>query len=135
MSTRLRRAYVILMTVALLLAVVTVIGAAWVMKDAQMIQRVEPATDAGATLFGDAGTNTTIGSQQLLIVRDEAAFLPGSGLSEARLVNERYLRENGLYPLQVKTVRFIRDMILAATLTLLAAAMLHWVWEGRRSRT
>jgi len=73
---------------------------------ATLVQRVE--RDETAELFGDPGT--PIGSPQRLIIDDEGAFLPGEGEGGARLVNEKYLKEKGIYLLQMKTVNLMADM-------------------------
>lgn len=123
----------ILMVAALLLAVMSVLGASFTARGAQLVQRVEVSADTGASLFGGAETGTPIGSPQLLIVRDEQAFLPGSGAGGVRLISEGYLREHQIYPLQAKTVWFIRDMLLLGALALLVLGIaLHW-WVRRRA--
>lgn len=104
------------------------------LRDAALVQRVEPSAGASA-LFGDAsGPGTPIGSPQRLIVRDPAAFLPGEAPGGVRYVSETYLRERGAYPLQAKTVEFVR---LLAALGSGAALLLFgglWWWAGRRAR-
>ena len=108
---------------------------AWMGKDSQLVQRVQPATQAESSLFGDSASASTpgtpIGSPQQMIIRDQAAFLPGSGEGGVRYVSDTYLTEKGIYPLQLKTVNLFRN---AATLGFLALAALLALWHTRQSR-
>lgn len=74
---------------------------------AKLTQRVEPNDFSAMT--GEPGTK--IGSPQMMIVDDEKAILPGTGDEGARLVNDKYLRENNIYPLQLQTVSEIIRML------------------------
>ncbi|MCH8275250.1 MAG: hypothetical protein IH851_10715 [Armatimonadetes bacterium] len=74
---------------------------------AQLIQRVE-VDEASFLLLGEPGT--FIGSPQMMIIDDSGAFIEGEGPEGARLVNDIYLRENGIYPLQLKTVGFVMGL-------------------------
>ncbi|GGK34182.1 hypothetical protein GCM10008955_30310 [Deinococcus malanensis] len=123
----------LMMALALIVAIASLTTAAWMTRGAQQVQRVEPADAGSASLFGDAGTGTLIGSTQLMIVRDPAAFLPGSSEGGARLVNEQYLREHGIYPLQVKSVWFVRNLILLASAVLFTLEGVAWL-TARRSK-
>ncbi|AFZ69317.1 hypothetical protein [Deinococcus peraridilitoris] len=125
-----RFGFVMMMT-ALILAVSILVGAVFTTRGAQLVQRVEPGTTGSASLFGDSGQGTLIGSPQLLIIRDEQAFLPGRGPAGSRLVSEQYLREHQLYPLQAKTVGFIRDLLLLGTLGLFVLGAALW-WPRRK---
>ena len=127
MSAFLPRSAFVLMVLALLVAAVSLAGAELMARNAQLVQRVAPNSEAGAALFGPSGEGTQIGSPQLLIVHDEGAFLPGIGVDGARLVSEQYLREREIYPLQAKTVWFVRNMLLLGSLALLAVSVsLRW---------
>lgn len=123
-----------MMLAALLLAVGSLVGASFMARGAQLVQRVEPATAASASLFGDADQGTPVGSPQRLIVRDERAFLPGRGPGGSRLVNEQYLRDQQIYPLQAKTVTFIRNMLLLGALVLFVLGVAVWRWPRATSR-
>lgn len=127
----LRRIAAGLIVMALLLALGGAVGAAWVTREAQWVQRIEPSSDEETSLFGGADEATRIGSPQLVIIRDRAAFLPGEGPDGSRLVSEQYLREQKIYPLQAKTVRFVRDMILLSALGLFGTAGTLWLWSRR----
>lgn len=87
--------------------------AAFVGRDAVLAQRVIPQV-AGADLFGDSSPGTPVGSPQMLIIRDPRAFI-GPPEQSPRLVNENFLRENHIYPLQLKTVEFFRNLIAAVS--------------------
>ena len=100
---------------ALLAAVVLVLSlltALWLGFRAETAQRVLPHDEATATLLGEVGT--PVGDEQVYIVFDERAFLelPAGDNTEVRWLNETYLRENGIYPWQMKTVRFVRNIVL-----------------------
>lgn len=127
------RLALVLMVLALITAAVSVTGASLLTRGAQLVQRVEPADEASAALFGDADQGTLIGSPQLLIVRDEAAFLPEGTVNGARLVNEKYLRERNIYPLQAKSVWFVRNLLLLTSLALFALGTVSWLIARRRN--
>lgn len=130
-----QRLALVFIVLALVTAAVSVTGAAFMTRGAQLVQRVEPADTASTALFGDdAGQGTLIGSPQLLIVRDEAAFLPGGTVNGARLVNEKYLREQGIYPLQAKSVWFVRNLVLLASLALFTIGAVVWLITRRKAR-
>lgn len=71
---------------------------------AVLAQRVEK--DASAALFDGADAYRPIGSPQLLILEDPKAFLPEPGRDGVKQVDEAYLKDKGIYPLQLKTVEF-----------------------------
>jgi hypothetical protein len=105
------------------------------------VQRLEPSNSAISSLFGDGadgannasgGGGTPIGSPQLLIIDDQAAFLPGTAVGGARLVSDTYLREKSIYPLQAKTVVFFRDIVVASALA--AALVFGGLWFFGRSK-
>jgi len=129
----LRRVAGILAVLALVALIASLVVGTLLLRGAARVQRVEPVAGASA-LFGDApGPGTPIGSPQRLIVRDAAAFLPGRSPEGARYVDETYLRERGVYPLQAKTVELGRTLAAAGS----AAALLLfgglWAWAGRRA--
>ncbi|SEJ38440.1 hypothetical protein SAMN04488058_10749 [Deinococcus reticulitermitis] len=130
----LRRGAGVLAALALIALILSLSVGTLLLRDAALVQRVEPSAGASA-LFGDAsGPGTPIGSPQRLIVRDPAAFLPGEGPGGARYVSETYLREQGAYPLQAKTVELVRLLaVLGSGAALLLFGGLWW-WAGRRGR-
>jgi len=113
---------------AALVFVTSFVVAAIVSAPGRLIQRVEPAGDT-ASLFGDAndGPGVAIGSPQVYIIRDPRAFLPELGPNDERYVSETYLRERGIYPLQLKTVNLVRNLVAASSgLIALIAGALWW---------
>jgi len=98
---------------------------------AKLIQRVEKST--GDDLFGDNGT--VIGSPQMLIIEDEKAFLgpvkPGEPLS----VDEKYLKDHNVYPLQLKTVDFFINYIRLSTGMSLIIAIIAYALASRRLKS
>ena len=94
---------------------------------AQLVQRVQ--RDAGAELFGDAGT--PLGSPQKLIIDDPKAYVEGEGESGARLVDDKYLTDHKIYPLQLKSIEYMASMTRLGTgaAALLALGLL---WARKR---
>jgi hypothetical protein len=105
---------------------------------AQLVQLIEPQDAASAALFGDAPTGepagTRIGSPQWMVIRDQRAFLGGVGPGGERFVNAAYLREQNTYPLQVKTITFIRDLVALGSGVAVVMLGLIWWWRERRVR-
>jgi hypothetical protein len=98
---------------------------------AVLAQRVE-RDEAAASLFGDADAYQEIGSPQMLIIEDKGALLPGKSKSGAQMVDEKYLKEKKIYPLQLKTVHYVGGLVrlgagavLAVCLALLAFSRLR----------
>jgi hypothetical protein len=111
------------------LAAVTVVLAlglgAWFDSRAVNVQRIDPHPADLAALLGEAGT--PIGSPQRLLIFDDKAFVSGTSPDGAKLVSETYLLENNIYPLQWKTLEFIRNIVvLVAGLTGFLALGLNW---------
>jgi hypothetical protein len=115
--------------VAVLSAVVLIatwpVGSSFERK-AVLAQRVE-RDEAAASLFGDADAYQEIGSPQMLIIEDNGALLPGKAKSGAQMVDENYLKDKKIYPLQLKTVQYVAGLVrmgsgavLAVFLALLA---------------
>lgn len=97
---------------------------------AQLVQRVQ--RDEGADLFGDAGT--PLGSPQLLIIDDPKAFVEGKGDQDSRLVDDKYLSDHNIYPLQMKTVSYFAEMTrLGSGAAILAAVAGLIILRRRRS--
>jgi hypothetical protein len=124
------RALTILALVVLLGSFVT---SSLLTQGAVLAQRVEP--NQAASLFADDAPGTLIGSPQRMVIRDAKAFLEGTASDGARFVNEKYLRENNIYPLQVKTVEFFRNIVaLLAGLGAVLMGVLWWRSQPRVSR-
>jgi hypothetical protein len=75
---------------------------------------------------------TPVGEPQLMIITDEKAFLGGKSESGARLVNDTYLKENGIYPLQAKTVSFVskQAQIGSTIVAMLGLGSAFWAWRA-----
>lgn len=80
---------------------------------AQLIQRVDPVDPNLAALTGDE--HTPIGEPQILVINDPKAFLESTGPQGSRLVDDAYLKKQGIYPLQLKTVTFVTGLIMMAS--------------------
>ncbi len=89
---------------------------------AQLAEKLE-----AAELFGDSQSNVYIGGPQQFIALPSQAFMQGLGEKGAQLIDNTYLRENGIYPFQVKTVEFIRNVV--AICSLLGGALMLFLWN------
>ncbi|WP_407571814.1 hypothetical protein [Deinococcus altitudinis] len=133
--TRFRKLFAVLTVLSVAVALLSVGVAGLVGRGAQLVQLVQPAAADVNALFGESGPGTPIGSPQVLIVRDPRAFMEGRAEGGARYVSDTYLKAQNIYPLQLKTVTVIRNVLLAVALV---AALLFgglWLWAGRRSGT
>ena len=70
---------------------------------ARLIQRVQKT--ASGDLFGDEGT--PIGAPTLSIIEDEKAYSEPADATGLYKVDEGYLTEHKIHPLQLKTVDFL----------------------------
>lgn len=98
---------------------------------AQLIQRATPADPDVATLTGE--TVNPIGEPQLMIIEDPKAFLPDKGEGGAKLVDDTYLKKNGIYPLQLKTVNFTSQVAMLASLVVAVLGGLT-AWAANRKQ-
>lgn len=98
----------------------------------QVIQRIAPYEPAVAEMLGEKGE--LVGSPQKLIITDRAAFLPGKSSSGAALVDDSYLKKQGIYPLQVKTVHYVAGLAKLGLLAMLAIGGMMLVVVKRCSR-
>lgn len=100
---------------------------------AKLIQRIKPHDKAMAELLGEAGE--PIGSPQEIIVDDPAAFIPApEGYEGPAMVNDAYLQEKGIYPLQLKTVRYVAGLARWGFLCAAVVALFAAFWLRKRAR-
>lgn len=100
---------------------------------AKLIQRIKPHDKAMAELLGEAGE--PIGSPQEIIVDDPAAFLPApEGYEGPAMVNDAYLQEKGIYPLQLKTVRYVAGLARWGFLGAALVALVGLLWLRKRGQ-
>lgn len=97
-------------------------------RKAKLIQRVEKP--AGDDLFGEGGT--IIASAQMLIIDDSHAFIGEPKAGEPYSVDEKYLKDHNVYPLQLKTVDFFVDYSRLGAGIALILAGLTWAFATRR---
>lgn len=120
--------------VVLVLGVVGFVGSfvvpASLASKAELIQRMQPYDALTAELTGESGT--PIGSPQLMVIDDPAAFLPGKGEEGARLVNDDYLKAEGIYPLQVKTIDFVAGLVRLGTGAAALVGLAGFLWTRKR---
>jgi hypothetical protein len=123
---------------AALVFVLSFAVSAWLSAGAQLVQLIEPQDAASAALFGDAPAGepagTRIGSPQWMVIRDQRAFLDGIGSGGERFVDAAYLRRQNTYPLQLKTIIFIRDLVALGSGVAVVMLGLIWWWRERRVR-
>lgn len=93
----------------------------------QLVQRITPYDKDTAALTGEPGD--LIGEPQLMVIEDQAAFLPGASEKGTRLADDNYLKSHNVYPLQMKTVDFVGGIVRLASagLTLGGLALLLFV--------
>ena len=104
-------------------------------KKALVVQRVKVDKDAG-DLFGGDAAHTPVGSPQELIIEDPKAFLDARGPEGTKLVDEDYLQENKIYPLQLKTVRVVSEYARYGFVALaLFGALLLWIGSRLRRKS
>ena len=115
---------------AALLLAVTLAVSVWLQSRAELVQRVTPHDEATATLLDEVGT--LVGREDRYIILDRGAFLGETTVRDAQYVSEPYLKENNVYPLQLKTVTFFRNLIVAVSLG--AFVLFGGVWLGLRRR-
>lgn len=96
----------------------------------ELSQLVKPADPAVAALTGEVGA--MIGEPQVMIITDEKAILPGKSAGGARMVNQDYLKEQGIYPLQVKTVQFATRVAQYGFGGGALVALIGALWTGKR---
>lgn len=85
-----------------------------------------------AELFGDASQRTLIGSPQTFLPLAPQAFFEGTGDEGARLLNDSYLRQNNIYPIQVKTVEFLRNLTVLVCAVGGVLMLLLWQFASRQ---
>ena len=115
---------------AALLLIVTLAVSVWLQSRAELVQRVTPHDEATATLLGEVGT--PVGREDDYIILDRGAFLGETTAQDAQYVSEPYLEENNVYPLQLKTITFLRNLIVAVSAG--ALVLFGGVWFGLRRR-
>ena len=100
------------------------------LNKAKMIQRIQKSTSAD--LFGDEGI--PIGQATMLVIDDPKAFIGGPDANEVYKVDEGYLTEHKVYPLQLKTINFI--MFWTKVLSLLGAmvGMVGLTWINQKAK-
>ena len=108
-----------------LLAIGSVVASSILTDKAVFAQLAEKSETA--ELFGDSQEQILIGSPQKFLALDPKVFLEGTGDQGAKLINDSYLRENKIYPVQVKTVEFFRNVILLVCL--LGGALMFGLWR------
>jgi hypothetical protein len=93
-----------------------------------LAQRVE-VDEAAAGLFGEGPEYREIGSPQRVIVDEPGAFIDHEG---RKLLNESYLREKRIYPLQLRTVSFTATLVRVSAAVLFLASLSALILLRRR---
>ena len=101
-------------------------------SQAQLIQRVNPIDPDIAALTGETGN--PVGEPQLMIIKDKGAFLEGETTEGAKLVDDSYLKDKGVYPLQLKTVKFATQMTLLASLVATGVGLAAFTVANRKHK-
>lgn len=114
--------------VVVLALLVVLVGTFSLLQREVQALRVIPMQQDLSSLFGEEVTQyTPLGTKQGYIVLDEEAFFQEGDMM---LLNQTYLQDQGLYPLQGRTVRIVQNVTLGMLL-LLAVVRVFW----RRMRT
>lgn len=127
---RFKTVFLGLAIVAMVLVIGSLIVSGVLTSNAVFAQRAEKLE--AAELFGDTQQRVLIGSPQNFLALDAKAFMEGTGDQGAKLLNDTYLRENNIYPIQVKTVEFFRNATVLASILGGGLMLLLW-WLGHRS--
>ncbi len=127
---RFKKVFLGLAITAVVFIVGSLVATSLLTRNAVFAQRAEKLE--AAELFGDTQQRVLIGSPQTFLPLDAKAFLDGTGDNGAKLLNDSYLREKNIYPVQVKTVEFFRNAIILASILGGALMFLLW-WLGHRS--
>lgn len=85
-----------------------------------------------AQLFGEVGDK--IGTPQEFIIDDEKAVLPEPLEDGTPALDDGYLKEHNLYPLQLRTVREVAGMSRLAIGAALVVSGLLAVWANKRAK-
>jgi hypothetical protein len=107
---RFRTAFLVLSIVAGVVGLGSVLTSSLLTRDAVLAQLA--IEQEAAELFADGQKEVLIGNPQVFLALDAKAYLEGTGDNGAKLLNDTYLRENNIYPVQVKTVEFIRNLVV-----------------------
>jgi hypothetical protein len=100
-------------------------------KRAKVYQRIERTKEA--ELFGEVGTK--IGSPQALIIDDQKAILPEKLEDGTPLISENYLKENNIYPLQLKTIKETTNLATMASIGALVIGTLFALFANKKLKT
>jgi hypothetical protein len=110
---------------ALVVCIAAGVAGAILGSQVQLVQRIEPHEPAMAQLLNEPGV--PIGDPGEYIIFDQKAFLEGAGPGGARLISEKYLREQGIYPWQWRTVALLRNAIMFGSgISALLLGLLAW---------
>jgi hypothetical protein len=111
---RFKRVWFWLAIVAATVLVGSFLVSGLITRNAVLAQRIEVVAPEFAAVLGLPANSKgkSIGSPQWLIINDPKALLE-KDLNGVQLVSESYLRDNKIYPLQVITVEFFRNLVAA----------------------
>jgi hypothetical protein len=119
---------ILVIAVSALVGVGSWIGENNLAGQAKKVQLVKPSE--GAALFDEVGEN--IGSAQELIIPDQAAFMDKTTPEGVPYVNDAYLKEKGIYPLQLQTVRYVGAMTRYGAIAGLVIGILGLLLANRK---
>ncbi|SMB97162.1 hypothetical protein [Deinococcus hopiensis] len=134
MLVRFHRFLGMLALLCLLALLATLLVGWWFGRGAQLVQLVAPVSVTSNTLFGNSGPGTLIGSPQQMVIHDPGAFLEGRTAEGARYVSDTYLKAQNIYPLQLKTVRFVQVAVAVGFIVALLVFGSLWL-VGRQNQT
>lgn len=124
-----RVALIVLVVASLVALVASFVAERSYASQAKLVQRVL-VDQAAFELFGETGT--PIGEPELMIITDSKAFLGKKTDEGAEIVSEQYLKDHNVYPLQLKTVRYVAGLIRIASLVVLVLAAAGLLFVARK---
>jgi hypothetical protein len=132
MIKRFQKVWFGLAVVAAIVLLGSFLVSGFITRNAVLAQRIEVVAPEVAAILGLPADSKgkTIGSPQRLIINDPKALLE-KDQNGVQLVNEVYLRENNIYPLQTLTVEFFRNLVAAVAFV----GLLIMLFLYRLSRT
>jgi hypothetical protein len=125
---RFKTVFLVLAVLAGVVGLGSVLAASLLTRNAVYAQLAQK--NEAAELFGDTSQKTLIGSPQTFLALDPQAFFEGTGENGAKLLNDLYLKENNIYPIQVKTVEFFRN--LTVLVCVVGGALMLLLWQLAR---
>lgn len=96
----------------------------------RIVQLVKPSKESN--LFGEEGER--IGSPQRMVILDARAFMSNSPVNGAWTVDDNYLKANGIYPLQLQSVKAVTGVARIGFVAFILVSLTILALIKRKSR-